>query len=234
MLTSNGHLLAIDPRNRIYAFLGLVDLVGPCHSDPTLILDYTKRLSDLLIRVVVHLLKHHGLDVLSFATVGLILRKFIYDVFSCPVISGPGSFVTDVFFSPEELRPTSPSLFNTSRGLEVQGEGYKIVERRGPRTDFVELVCSGFTLDTIAAIGVQRSTGTTIDKILGFADISGPDWASDGMCKHIPTQGRWEAVIRTAFADQCGRLRGTRMLGVPDWGTHFLGSRITPIYSTQG
>jgi hypothetical protein len=84
MLTNNGNLLPTDPRGQIYSFLGPVDPADPCHSDPTLIPYYTKRLSDLLIRVVVHLLMHHGLDVLSFATVELIPRKFIHDVCFLP------------------------------------------------------------------------------------------------------------------------------------------------------
>jgi len=46
----------------------------PCHSDATLQPDYTLRLSDVLTRVAIHLLKHHGLDILSFATEGLIRR----------------------------------------------------------------------------------------------------------------------------------------------------------------
>jgi len=63
---------------------GLVDPADPCHSGPTMIPDYTKRLSDLLIRVIIHLLKHHSLDILSFATVRLIPKKFIHDVFFLP------------------------------------------------------------------------------------------------------------------------------------------------------
>jgi hypothetical protein len=46
--------------------------------------DYTKRLSDLLIRVIIHLLKHHSLDILSFATVRLIPKKIFHDVFFLP------------------------------------------------------------------------------------------------------------------------------------------------------
>jgi hypothetical protein len=84
MLTNNGNLLTTDPRDEIYSFLGLVDPADPYHSGPTMIPDYTKRLSDLLIRVIIHLLKHHSLDILSFATVRLIPKKFIHDVFFLP------------------------------------------------------------------------------------------------------------------------------------------------------
>jgi hypothetical protein len=67
-------------------------------------------------------------------------RLWQFPVNESPVFGYPGSFANKVFFNPEEFRPPSTSLFNTSRGLEVQGEGYKIVDRRAPRTDFVERI----------------------------------------------------------------------------------------------
>ena len=74
IIAKHGNLQTTDPRGQIYSFLGLVCKGDLCHSDATLQPDYTLRLSDVLTRVAIHLLKHHGLDILSFATEGLIRR----------------------------------------------------------------------------------------------------------------------------------------------------------------
>jgi len=71
MLSNHGNLRVTDPRDHVYALFGLVNSRDPCHADTSLHPDYTLRLSELLVRVAVHLIAHHGLDIISFATDGL-------------------------------------------------------------------------------------------------------------------------------------------------------------------
>ncbi|KAI0891345.1 heterokaryon incompatibility protein-domain-containing protein [Annulohypoxylon nitens] len=77
MLVFHGELEATDPRDQLYALLGLVETSDPCHSDPSLKPDYSIRLSELWTRVALHLIKRHGIDVISLATLGVAAQSGI-------------------------------------------------------------------------------------------------------------------------------------------------------------
>ena len=112
--------------------------------------------------------------------------------------NGPKILARHIFGLITNFCATSPSIFNASEG--VGGEPYRISDSsRVQRPYWVGLVCQGFTVDIIESLGPE--TGSPIEKILGFPDIGGPDWALDLVYTHIRSQGRWDALIRCALAD---------------------------------
>ncbi|KAK0113596.1 hypothetical protein ONS95_013842 [Cadophora gregata] len=72
MLVYHGKLDATDSRDRIFAPLGLIDTEDPCHRDSALEPNYNIKLSDLLERVASHLIERYGIDIMAFATIGLV------------------------------------------------------------------------------------------------------------------------------------------------------------------
>jgi hypothetical protein len=260
VLLHHGDLQVTDPRDSVYALLGLVNSRDPCHADITLQPDYTIRLSDLFIRVAMHLFKHHGLDILSFATPGLspsrigLLSYVEYlptwapdwrqvtfvegshfaftnffrsvdpsqrllaelsrawnekcgiDTDNRPVASQSRSSDGivlesghDMIVSLEHFRPISSSLFSASEGLET--ERYRIVDtHQGEKMARMCLICSGFTVDRIESLGAE--TGSITDKLKQFPSDCGFDWYDNRAYPHIQNQSRFEAVIRSAIADQ--------------------------------
>lgn len=279
-LINHGSRKATDPRDNIFGLLGVVDTADPCHSNPLLQPDYSIKLSDLLTRVTRHLVKHHGIDVIAFAILGLreavelnhyvaYLPSWAVDwrnlwrqtgvMFAFTNLSralDPGvrmvkMFVeafergqrtelkkqfeegtassssdrdepeTELLFAideprrPLELKSSKElvsvrfSLFCASHGL-VTGPNRYLTWYKGQKADFVNLISSGFTLDTIEVLGsVKTGVKTAHDRaseaIVRFAGRLSREWCPSLPYKYVPSQSMEEALFRCMTADQWPR-----------------------------